>query len=258
VLSLLGAACALLVGLSLGLLGGGGSILAVPIFVYVLGFDAKPAIAMSLAVVGAIAFLGFISHWRQGNVRVRVALAFGAFAMMGAFAGARGARLLPDGFQLGAFAIAALIAAVLMIRKAHRAGRVPIQPEPPERELPAARGYSNVLLAIQGVATGLVTGTIGIGGGFLIVPALVLAARLSMREAVGTSLLVISLNAASGFVGYLDHTEIAWATMGSFVAVAALGIIAARFIGPHIPQRRLEQGFSAALLLVGLYTLWAR
>src|SRR5688572_29769389 len=214
-----GVGLALLVGVVLGLLGGGGSILAVPIFLYVFEVEPKPAIAMSLVVVGMSALVGFLTHWRQGTVNVRVAAAFGALAMAGAFAGARFARFVPASVQLALFAAFALTAAVMMLRDSLRTARPTVL---------ATMGGPRltVTLGTQAVAIGVLTALIGAGGGFLIVPALVLMANVPVKEAVGSSLLIIAMNATSGVVGYLGQVAFDWPLVGWFTTVAAVGAVA--------------------------------
>src|SRR6185295_18083676 len=171
----LGLALAALVGLSLGLLGGGGSILTVPIFVYVLGYGAKAAIAMSLPVVGVTSLVGAAAHWRRANVDPRVALTFGAVAMAGSFAGARLAAFASGTLQLTLLAIVMLMAAASMLRSAGDTDDGPDTPgDVAAARPPVAMG---VLLAV-GIGVGLLTGFLGIGGGFLVVPALIVLARM--------------------------------------------------------------------------------
>ncbi len=243
---LLGISLGLFIGLSLGLLGGGGSILAVPIFVYVLGFDAKQAIAMSLAVVGVTSLMGAIGHWRIGNVHVRVALVFGAVAMVGTYLGARLSVFFSGAAQLVLFALVMLSAAYFMLR-----GRVP--------GLSAAAGESHLadrshlpiaLIALEGIAVGVLTGLVGVGGGFLIVPALVLLARVPMKQAVGTSLAVIAMKSATGFLGYLGQVEVAWAFMGAFTAVAIVGILIGTYLVRFVPQGTLRRAFAVFLIVM--------
>ena len=250
----LGAGLALLVGFVLGLLGGGGSVLTVPILVYILKVPVKPAIATSLLVVGLVAFVGFISHLRQRTVATRVALIFGPFAVVAAFAGARLARNVSSDFQLILFGIVGLVGSVLMLRGTFRRGDstqdVPYQFDATPKTI--------ALLAVQGVVVGLLTGLIGVGGGFLIVPALVLIAKLPMRLAVGTSLLVIVMNALSGFAGYLGATQIDWDLVVWFTAFAAVGSVAGTVISKRVPQRQLRQIFSVMLAGVAIYVLIRR
>jgi uncharacterized membrane protein YfcA len=249
-MTLLGLALAALVGLSLGLLGGGGSILTVPIFVYVLGFGAKEAIAMSLAVVGTTSLFGVAGHWRAGNVNPRVALFFGAVTMVGAFLGSRLAVFLTDATQLTLFALVMLAASVLMFRgRRERAGDGGAAT--PARDL-----RQHLLLTLAGLAVGVLTGVVGVGGGFMIVPALVLLARVPMKEAVGTSLLVIALNGASGFAGYLGQVEVAWALMGTFTAIAVAGILIGTRLVRYVPQEVLRRAFAIFLVAMGALVLY--
>lgn len=189
-ISVIGLLLAALIGVSLGLLGGGGSILVVPVFVYVLGFGAKEAIAMSLAVVGLTSLFGAYGHWRAGNVDLRVALIFGAVAMAGTYLGARVAVFFSGAAQLILFAGAMIAAAVFMFRDR----------TPGAEDVDGEAIYSNTskrmslkLIVPEGLAVGVLTGLVGVGGGFLIVPALVLLGKVPMKVAVGTSLLVIAM-----------------------------------------------------------------
>ncbi len=248
----LGVGLGLLVGLSLGLLGGGGSILTVPIFVYIVGFDAKEAIAMSLAVVGATSLTGAIGHWRIGNVHIRVALVFGAVAMLGTFAGARLAVFFSGAAQLVLFAVVMISAAYFMFRgSVPGLGKAPIAPlDPDDRSIPVW------LLALEGIAVGILTGLVGVGGGFLIVPALVLLAGIPMKQAVGTSLLVIAMKSTTGFLGYLGQVQIDWSFMGLFTVVAMTGIVAGTYLVRFVPQRLLRQVFAIVLLVMGAAILF--
>lgn len=244
----LGLALGLGVGFVLGLLGGGGSILALPIFLYVFLVPTKPAIAMSLVVVGMSAFVGFLSHWRQGTVNLRVAVPFGLCAMVGAFATARLAHYVAEQLQLTLFAAFALAASVMMLRDSLR----PIAPLPPEGSA-AAGGRFSWLLALQALGVGILTSLIGAGGGFVIVPALVLLAQVPVKPAVGSSLLIITMNSLSGFAGYIGQVPIQWELVGSFTAVAAVGALTGTRLVRHVPQARIKQGFAVMILLLGTY-----
>jgi uncharacterized protein len=253
-MTVLGGAFALLVGLVLGLLGGGGSVLTVPILIYVLHVPVKPAIAMSLCVVGLVALIGFLSHLRQRTVATSVAFVFGPFAVIAAFAGARIARHIPSVVQLVVFAIVGLAGSVLMLRGGFkRAG----QSESSTYVFkPDAR--TMLLLALEGLGVGLLTGIIGVGGGFLIVPALVLVTGLPMRLAIGTSLLVITMNALSGFAGYVGTIEIDWYLVAWFTAIAAAGSAVGALASKRVPQQRLRQVFGYLLIAVSFYVLYRR
>ena len=247
----LGLVLALAVGLSLGLLGGGGSILTVPIFVYVMGFEAKQSIAMSLVVVGAVSLVGAAAHWRAGRVDLRVASIFGLVAMVAAYAGARLASYLTGGVQLVLLALVICVAAAFMMRSAARGAlaadvlseRAPSTPLSVGRLMPVA------------VGVGLLTGLVGVGGGFLIVPALVLLGRVPMKMAIGTSLLVIAMNCASGLVGYLGHVTMPWGIVALFSVVAAAGIVGGTWLAGVVSAASLKRGFAVLLLGVGAFVL---
>ncbi len=242
---LIGLLLAALIGVSLGLLGGGGSILTVPIFVYVLGYGAKEAIAMSLAVVGVTSLFAMVGHWRQGNVNLRVALIFGAVAMSGTYLGARLAVFFSGAAQLILFAGVMLIAAFFMFRD-----KTSVSEAEAHEKMPLG------LIVAEGLAVGVLTGLVGVGGGFLIVPALVLLGKVPMKAAVGTSLLVIAMKSASGFVGYLGQVEIPWAFMGLFTTVAIAGSFGGTYIARFVPQEMLKKGFAAFLIVMGVFILF--
>lgn len=250
----LGAGLALLAGIVLGLLGGGGSVLTVPILVYALHVPVKQAIATSLCVVGLVAFIGFISHARQRTVATKVALVFGPFAVVSAYLGALIARHIPGDVQLIAFAVVGLLGSVMMFRGTFR--------KEGDSEASTYKFVADsrtlILLALQGIGVGLLTGLIGVGGGFLIVPALVLIEKLPMRLAVGTSLLVIAMNAFSGFLGYAGTVAMDWDLVGWFTAIAAMGSIVGTLISGRVPPRHLRQVFGVLLIGVSLYVLYRR
>jgi uncharacterized membrane protein YfcA len=221
----------LLIGLSLGLFGGGGSILTVPILVYAVGFDPKASIAMSLMVVGVTSLIGAIGHWRIGNVHVRVVLVFGGVAMLGTYLGARLSVFVSGVFQLVLFAVVMIAAGYFMLL-----GRVPgVRPETVELHLADRSRMPIALIVIEGLAVGVLTGLVGVGGGFLIVPALVLLVRIPMN---------------------LGQVEIDWSFIGLFTAVAIGGILIGTRVVRHVPQKVLRRGFATLLFLVGAAILY--
>ena len=227
--------------------------LTVPILIYVLHVPVKAAIAMSLGVVGLVALIGFLSHLRQRTVAPKVAFVFGPFAVIAAFIGARAAKHIPSAVQLVVFAIVGLAGSVLMLRggfKRQSATAAVYEFHPDARTL--------ILLALQGLFVGFLTGVIGVGGGFLIVPALVLIADLPMRIAIGTSLLVITMNALAGFAGYVGHIPIDWNLVVWFTGVAAVGSIVGTYVSKQVPQQRLRQVFGYLLIAVSIYVLYRR
>jgi len=250
-LTAFGALLALIVGLVLGLLGGGGSILAVPTFLYVFHVEPKPAIAMSLVVVGMSALVGFLAHWRNGTINVRIAVLFGTLAMVGSFAGARVARFVPASVQLGMFTAFALTAAIMMLRDSVRT-RFAATPQE------AGPLQFSTLLGIQALGVGVLTALIGAGGGFLIVPSLVLMANVPVKEAVGSSLLIIAMNAASGVAGYLGQVAFDWTLIGWFTALAAVGAVTGTRFMRRLPAARIKQGFAIMILVLGSYLVIRR
>ncbi len=249
-MSSIGLALSLLIGVTLGFFGGGGSILTVPLLVYVFGLEPKEAIASSLLVVGAASISGAVLHWRAGNVVLRTGLIFGSAGMTGAYLGGRAAAFIDGTLLLLLFAAMMIVTAAAMWQG---------------RRTPQHAGLSERAtgrLILQGLAVGCFTGLVGAGGGFLIVPALVLWAGLPMRAAVGTSLLIIVLNTLAGFSGYLGHVHVDYALVGA-ITVAA---IAGSFVGSRLARRTdpeaLRRGFAgfvavmAAVILVREADAW--
>jgi uncharacterized membrane protein YfcA len=248
-MAILAGGLAILIGLTLGLLGGGGSILTVPVFVYVLGIEPKTAIAMSLPVVGAAALVGAIQRWRQGHVALATAIPFGLAAMASAYAAARLARDMNGHEQLVIFAGVMLAAAVSMLRHAT------VKPGSPGSPDPAARPRWWLLLPV-GVGVGALTGLVGAGGGFLIVPALVIFARISMLDAIGTSLLVIAMNTVAGSIGYIGVVDLQWPIVLGFAGLMIAGILAGSALVTRIPQAALKRIFALLLFFVASLMLW--
>lgn len=249
---------AVVVGVALGLLGGGGSILTVPLLVYVAGLDAKEAIATSLLVVGVTSLAALVPHARAGRVRWRTGAIFGVAAMAGAYAGGRIAEFIPGTVLLVAFALMMVATAVAMIRGRARQDAVGSASgsaagddggSASSRELPVK------LVLLEGVVVGLVTGLVGAGGGFLVVPALVLLGGLPMPVAVGTSLLVIAMKSFAGLAGYLSSVSIDWGLAAAVTAMAVLGSIGGALLSGRVPQDRLRQGFGWFVLVMGVLVL---
>lgn len=227
------AVLASLVGVALGLTGGGGSILMVPILVYVLNLPAREAAAMSLLAIGATSVVALMSRARSGNVRWRTAGLLGSAGMLGAFAGGKIAVYVPEPWLLGGFASLMLAASAVMFRHANR----PTPCEDVERD--ARVGWA----LAQGVLIGFITGVVGAGGGFLIVPSLVLFSRLPMREASATSLAVLSMQSTAGFFGHAGELELNWPLTALIGGCATVGSLAASMLSAKVPQKRLLKGF---------------
>lgn len=235
---------ATLIGFSLGIMGGGGSILTVPILVYVLKMDPKVSIALSLAIVGTTSLVGVFNHFRANNINLKVAALFAPFAMVGTFFGAKISKFMSGEVQLILFAIIMLLASVLMIK-----GRK-------EAEGEENKAIKIPLLAIQAIVVGVVTGLVGVGGGFLIVPALVLLTGLSMKKAVGTSLFIIALNSFSGFAGYLGIVAVDWAFLAKFSGFSIVGILVGSQLVQYISQKALKKAFGIFLIFMGIFILY--
>lgn len=248
---------ALLIGLSLGMVGGGGSILAVPILVYVLGLDAKTAIAMSLAIVGIVSFIGVIPHSQQGNVNLKTAFSFTPPAMVGAFLGARlaGLPFVTDTIQLVSFAVMMLVASYFMIRKPQEVISDRVELSIPKKH---NSKYAWLAITLEGLGVGILTGFVGVGGGFAIIPALVLLGGIPMKEAIGTSLLIITFKSATGFIGYLNQVAIDWNLMFTFTTVAILGVIWGAYFSGKIHGAKLQQAFSYFLIAIATLILIKR
>lgn len=241
---------AVLMGLALGLLGGGGSILAVPILVYAAGLGAKEAIAASLVVVGLTSLFGAAGHWREGRVRLNAALAFGPVAAVGAYAGARLASYLSGAVQLSLFAVVMFVAAYFMWRNG--------EPGKDGRPDLTDGSVGRLLLrcSVPGMAVGILTGLVGVGGGFLVVPVFVLLGQVPMQTAVGTSLLVIAMNSFAGFAGYLGEVEIPWGIVSLFSVLAILGTFAGAYLVRFVPQHALKRAFAAFLVVMAIFILY--
>ncbi|KPV39636.1 sulfite transporter TauE/SafE [Thiohalorhabdus denitrificans] len=242
-------------GIVLGIFGSGGSIITTPALLYLLHVEPKSAIAMSLGIVAITATLAAAQHYRKGNVNPKVTLVFGAFGILGTYAGARLGVFTPVVIQLGIFALVMYAAAWRMLR--------PAQPRQQHQSVGAASVEEGALeniryghIAVHGVAVGVLTGLVGVGGGFLIVPALVLLSGLGMKQAVGTSLAIVAIKSYAGFFGYAGDVPIDYQLMGVFTAVAIAGSFAGTWIGHRISSGSLKKGFAVFLLLVATYILY--
>ena len=231
-----------LIGLSLGLMGGGGSILAVPVLKYVAGLEAKAAIATSLLVVGTTAGVGGWRHARQGNVAWRTGTVFAVTAMVGAYGGGLAADWFSGTVLLMLFALMMLVTSVMMLR-----GRGDLEPR--ESDIPV------MLVVVEGLAVGALTGLVGAGGGFMVVPALVLLGGMEMHKAVGTSLVVIALKSFSAFAGYAAHVQIDLKLAGAVTAAAAVGTLLGSRFATRVPAKTLRKGFAWFVLIMAAFVL---
>jgi uncharacterized membrane protein YfcA len=241
---------ALFIGVTLGLLGSGGSILTVPVLTYLVGQETKVAIAGSLMIVGVISLFSAIPYARQKLVKWRTVILFGVPGMVGAVVGAWLAHFVSDALQMLIFSVLLLAASYLMFK--------PMKLDEADKEH-AERGMSKI--AIDGFVVGAVTGLVGVGGGFLIIPALVLLGGLSMRLAVGTSLVIISVKSFAGFIGYLGVLEtlnlsIDWQIIWIFSIIGVVGGWLGHKISSKVNQQQLKRGFALFLVLMGAFILY--
>ncbi len=239
---------AIAIGLSLGIFGSGGSILTVPVLVYLFGQDEKVAISGSLAIVGTIALMGALPYLRKRQVDWRSLAFFGVPGMIGTYAGAWSAQFVSGVLQLAVFAAVMLLAAVFMLRP------VKINPEGKQQR-------HMVKIVIDGLLVGILTGFVGVGGGFLIVPALVLLGGLNMTMAVGTSLLIIALKSYSGFYKYLDvlaeqNLELDWQVIILVSLIGTVGSFGGSAIASKLDQHQLKRWFGYFLLIMGAWILY--
>jgi len=239
---------AIAIGVSLGLLGSGGSILTVPVLVYLLAQDEKVAIAGSLFVVGSIALAGSLQYVRHRLIDWRNVLVFGIPGMLGTYLGAAIAAFIPGVVQLAFFALVMLLASYMMLRPVRLTG----EPHKPRETWK---------IAVDGLIVGIITGLVGVGGGFLIVPALVLLGGLPIHSAVATSLVIIALKSYSGFFKYVDvldkqNLALDWPTLAIVTALGIAGSFAGARIANRMPQDKLKRGFGYFLIVMAIYILW--
>jgi uncharacterized membrane protein YfcA len=233
-----------LIGFSLGALGAGGSILTVPILVYAMGVPVQGATGTSLAIVGLNAATGALDHLRRGRSLLRTGIAFGVSGVLGAFAGVWLNHQLRGELIMVLFSVLMVAAAVGMLRRRSASGASMASFE----ERCEAAGCARLVLV--GIAVGFLTGFFGVGGGFLIVPALVLVHGLPMHLAVGTSLVAISLNALWGLIGNLQLGTLDWTLTVLFALGGVVGVLTGGKLAGRLPERALRTAF--ALLVVGL------
>jgi uncharacterized membrane protein YfcA len=268
--------CGAIVGISLGLTGGGGTIFAVPLLVYGLSVPAREAVTVSLVSVGLTSFVGFLNKWRYGHVELRTGLLFAIAGMLGAPMGLWTAREIPESVLMVLFAVLMLVIAIRMWMKAsespaeirvctpadllslndarHAIDGPSCQRDTSGRLILTSR-CARVLL-IVGILTGVLSGMFGVGGGFIIVPALVLFSGMSMLRAVGTSLIVVSLVSVSGVTSQLaTGQQIPWEMTGLFVAGSIAGLFAGQSLSHRLSSSILQRTFSVAILIVATFVM---
>lgn len=230
------------IGLTLGLLGGGGSILTVPALVYLVGQSPQAAVTASLVIVGANSAMGAFMHRSQGTLNWKVALIFGGSGMATAYLAAGWSKALPSGVLMILFAVLMLIVGTFMM----------LRPTPVGNE-EGGRGW--LVTVLSGAGVGLLTGFLGVGGGFLIVPALVLLVGLSFRQAVGTSLVVIAMNSLAGFMGHLHGPPLDIRVVVIFVTAGLTGALVGARLTRFVQPEHLRKAFAVFVIGLAIFLL---
>lgn len=259
VIEIIGYIAALFIGVVLGLFGGGGSILTVPVLVYLLSMNPIIATAYSLFIVGVSSLVGAVKNIQKGLVDFRTAIVFSIPAFIAVYSTRK--FIIPiipkELFQLGDymvtrdvaimvfFAIIMLLASFSMIFIKRK--------ESDTKETEVVYNYPMIL--IEGLVVGFVTGLIGAGGGFLIIPALVLLAKLPMKKAVATSLLIVAIKSLIGFIGDVENLEIDWYFLLAFTSISVIGIFLGVYLTKFIDGKKLKKGFGWFILIMGIYIL---
>ncbi len=257
-MNIAGYTASILIGISLGLIGGGGSILTVPVLVYLFRIDAVWATVYSLFIVGTTSTIGTLSYFRKGLVNIKTSIVFAPPSVAAVFftrtyivpaipqniLSIGGLRVTKSALLMLLFAMLMIFASYSMIRK--------------NKELSAAdsqKPFSYLFIFVQGIFTGIITGLIGAGGGFLIIPALVNLLKMPMKTAVGTSLLIIAINSLTGFVFSLSHIHIQWTFLTGIAGIAISGILIGSYLSTKIDGKKLKPAFGWFVLTMGIYII---
>lgn len=258
-MDIIGYIASIFIGISLGLIGGGGSILTVPVLVYLFGIDALLATAYSLFIVGSTSVVGSLSYFKKGLVNIKTAIIFGIPSIIAVFL--TRTYVVPaipeEVFSIAAFTVTKnillmLLFAILMIFASYSMIRKCKGEDCLPTDTPTS---STLLIVIQGIFVGFVTGLIGAGGGFLIIPALVNLLRLEFKKAIGTSLVIIALNSLFGFAISVTHYTIDWIFLFKILALAITGVLIGSYLSKKIDGKKLKPAFGWFVLLMGIYII---
>lgn len=258
-MEIIGYLASILIGISLGLIGGGGSILTVPVLVYLFHVEPVIATAYSLFIVGSSSLVGAWPKYKQGFVNLKTAIIFGIPSIIAVFATRK--FLVPfipselgtiAGFEITKSLLLMLLFAILMVAASFSMIRSKSSNVDEKEE---AQQFNYPLILLEGGLVGMLTGLVGAGGGFLIIPALVMLSKLPMKQAVGTSLLIIAAKSLIGFTGDLGKSTIDWTLLLSVTALAIIGIFVGDKLSKHIDGNKLKTGFGWFILVMGLYII---
>ena len=259
VLDLLGYFGALIIGVVLGLIGGGGSILTVPVLVYLLSVNPVTATAYSLFVVGTSSLVGAVNFMKKKLVDFRTATVFSIPAFIAVYSTRKYlVPAIPEHiFTLWGFEVTKAIGIMLFFAVIMVVASISMIKDNSKDEVPESRvEYNYPLIVIEGIVVGVLTGIVGAGGGFLIIPALVLLAKLTMKKAVATSLLIIAVKSLIGFIGDAQNMEIDWFFLLIFTGLSILGIFVGGYLNKFIDSEKLKRGFGWFVLVMGIYIIW--
>jgi len=257
-MEIIGYFASIIIGISLGLIGGGGSILTVPVLVYLFGVDPVLATAYSLFIVGSTSLVGTFPKYKQGLVNLKTAAIFGAPAIAAVYATRK--FIVPaipaNVFTIGDFTVTKsillmLLFAVLMVFASYSM----IRGSKEEEENAGEQKFNYPLILLEGVVVGILTGLVGAGGGFLIIPALVILSKLPMKQAIGTSLLIIAAKSLIGFLGDVGHQVIDWKLLIIVTILAIGGIFVGNWLSHKISGEKLKKGFGWFVLVMGIYII---
>jgi uncharacterized membrane protein YfcA len=253
----------IIIGISLGLIGGGGSILTVPVLVYLFGVEPMMATAYSLFVVGTSSLVGAFPKYKQGLISIKTAIVFGIPSIISVFATRK--FIVPaipkEVFQLGDFVVTKSVLMMMLFAVLMVAASVSMIREKKQKKNEADSGeqvFNYPMIIIEGAVVGVLTGLVGAGGGFLIIPALVMLSKLPMKMAVGTSLLIIAAKSLIGFLGDISSNaeNMDWRLLGIVTSLAVAGIFVGNHLSKRIDGNKLKKGFGWFVLLMGVYIIF--
>lgn len=257
-IQIFGYSASILIGVSLGLIGGGGSILTLPVLVYLLGFSPVLSTAYSLFIVGTTSLVGSVNYMRKGLVNYHAALVFAIPSFISVFLTRKYfVPAIPDSlFTIAGFEVTKNIGIMLFFALVMLAASYSmITNKKKENEESGELKFNYPLIGLEGAVVGILTGIVGAGGGFLIIPALVLLARLPMKMAVGTSLLIIAAKSLIGFIGDISNIDVNWSFLIQFTILSVIGIFIGTYLSRFIEGEKLKKSFGWFVLVMGIYII---